>query len=127
MPPRSGDASTVVEPPSASSSERPMSDVRAILQRGVRGAAPPPDEFERMLRRRDRKRRNKRIASAVVAGIVVAVVGGAAVSTYLISGPASHPAESSSPPSVSLLGRWETKRTCSGLVGALREVNLAPL
>ena len=43
-----------------------MSDVRTILERGVGGAAPPPDGFERMLRRRDRKRRNQRIAAGVV-------------------------------------------------------------
>ena len=43
-----------------------MSDVRTMLERGVGGAAPPPDGFERMLRRRDRKRRNQRIAAGVV-------------------------------------------------------------
>jgi Tol biopolymer transport system component len=49
-----------------------MSDVRTIFERGVGGAAPPPDGFERMLRRRDRKRRNQRIAAGVV-GIAVFV------------------------------------------------------
>jgi hypothetical protein len=49
-----------------------MSDLRAILERGVGGATPPPDGFERMLRRRDRKRRNQRIAAGVV-GIAVFV------------------------------------------------------
>jgi Tol biopolymer transport system component len=49
-----------------------MSDVRAILERGVGGATPPPDGFERMLRRRDRKRRNQRIVAGVV-GIAVFV------------------------------------------------------
>src|SRR5262245_8320034 len=52
-----------------------MSDVRTILERGVGGAAPPPDGFERMLRRRDRTRRNRRI----VAGVVGIAVFGAAV------------------------------------------------
>jgi hypothetical protein len=57
-----------------------MSDVRTILERGVGGAAPPPDGFERMLRRRDRKRRNERIAAGVVGlaiAISIAVVGSA--------------------------------------------------
>jgi Tol biopolymer transport system component len=49
-----------------------MNDLRAILERGVGGATPPPDGFERMLRRRDRKRRNQRIAAGVV-GIAVFV------------------------------------------------------
>jgi hypothetical protein len=49
-----------------------MSDLRAILERGVGGATPPPDGFERMLHRRDRKRRNQRIAAGVV-GIAVFV------------------------------------------------------
>ena len=52
-----------------------MSDVRTILERGVSGAAPPPDGFERMLQRRDRKRRNERIAAgAVVLAITIAIV-----------------------------------------------------
>lgn len=57
-----------------------MSDVRAILERGVGGASPPPGGFERMLRRRDRKRRNERVAAAVVglAIAIAAVVIGAA-------------------------------------------------
>ena len=49
-----------------------MSDLRAILERGVGGETPPPDGFERMLRRRDRKRRNQRITAGVV-GIAVFV------------------------------------------------------
>jgi WD40 repeat protein len=49
-----------------------MSDVRTILERGVGGAAPPPDGFERLLRRRGRKQRNQRIAAAIV-GLTVAI------------------------------------------------------
>lgn len=59
-----------------------MSDVGTILERGVRGATPPPDPFERMLRRRDRKHRNQRIVAGVVgiavfvAAIVIVATGG---------------------------------------------------
>jgi Tol biopolymer transport system component len=61
-----------------------MSDVRTILERGVGGAAPPPDGFERMLRRRDRKRRNKRIAAGIV-GLAITIALGLAGTSILRS------------------------------------------
>lgn len=48
-----------------------MSDLRAILERGVSGVAPPSEGLERMLRRRDRRQRNRKVGAAVV-GISVA-------------------------------------------------------
>ena len=60
-----------------------MSDLRTIMERGVGGAAPPPDGFERMLRRRDRNQRNQRITAGLV-GIAVFV---AAVWIVTTSGP----------------------------------------
>src|SRR4029453_8522622 len=66
MPPRCAGASIERGPRSGRSWSTTMSDLRAILERGVGGATPPPDGFERMLRRRDRKRRNQRIAAGVV-------------------------------------------------------------
>jgi Tol biopolymer transport system component len=49
-----------------------MSDLKSVLERGLRGFEPSDDAFERTLRRRDRKRRNQRIAAGVV-GIAVFV------------------------------------------------------
>ena len=49
-----------------------MSDLKSMLERGLRGFEPSDDAFERMLRRRDRKRLNQRIGAGVV-GIVVFV------------------------------------------------------
>jgi Tol biopolymer transport system component len=43
-----------------------MSDLKSVLDRGLRGFEPSDDAFERTLRRRDRKRRNQRIAAGAV-------------------------------------------------------------
>jgi hypothetical protein len=43
-----------------------MSDLKSVLERGLRGFEPSDDAFERTLRRRNRKRRNQRIAAGVV-------------------------------------------------------------
>lgn len=59
-----------------------MSDVREILERGLGGAAAPPDGFERMLRRRDRKRRNQRIRAGALGLLIVAA--GLAVAVQVI-------------------------------------------
>jgi dipeptidyl aminopeptidase/acylaminoacyl peptidase len=74
-----------------------MSDVRTILERGVGGAAPPPDGFERMLRRRDRKRRNRRVAAAAV-GLAIGIGGLALGSAVLRSERAPVPVDWPTPP-----------------------------
>jgi Tol biopolymer transport system component len=43
-----------------------MSDLKSVLDRGLRGFEPSDDAFERTLRRRDRRRRNQRIAAGAV-------------------------------------------------------------
>ncbi len=63
-----------------------MSDLRTILERGVRGAAPPPDGFERMLRRHDRRRRTRRLTAGVI-GIAVFLT---AVWIVTTGGPFTH-------------------------------------
>jgi len=75
-----------------------MNDVRTILERGVGGAAPPPDAFERMLRRHDRKRRNRRLAAAAVgiAVFVAVAVAALALRSYRTSNvPGSSPTKTS--------------------------------
>lgn len=49
-----------------------MSDLKSVLDRGLRGFEPSDDAFERSLRRRDRKRRSQRITAGAV-GIAVFV------------------------------------------------------
>src|SRR4249920_3800015 len=100
MPPRCAGAYIEREPRSGRSWRTTMSDVRAILERGVGGATPPPDGYERMLRRRDRKRRNQRITAGVV-GVAIAlaafVVGTSFVRSSSVPGVSPEPTISPRP------------------------------
>jgi Tol biopolymer transport system component len=63
-----------------------MTDDRAVLERVVRGFAPPEDPFERLLQRRDRKKRNQRLAAGAV-GVIAALAAALAGATLLRSAP----------------------------------------
>src|SRR4029453_5396137 len=69
-----------------------MSDLKLVLERGLRGFEPSDDAFERPLRRRDRKRRTQRItAGRGGAGVVVAAGGGTVGSCPPTQQPAVQP------------------------------------
>jgi hypothetical protein len=63
-------------------SEVNMAEVREILEKGLEGVEPPPEDYSRLMERARRRDRRSRLAAAVVAGAMAAAGIGLAVVTF---------------------------------------------